>query len=177
MKKILLILLLWFISSCSTKLIPEKKVNYYSLDVSIPEIKNSKNITLFTIDGVEYLLTSKIAYRENYRWGYFQTGEWICSPDCILEKNLIKNLPYIRGNSKNKLFIKILDFYVDFQPDGIFVVSSFKVNLQTESKEIGNVFNYRLKVENNGMENIILNFENVISNFIKDLDIWLFQNL
>jgi uncharacterized lipoprotein YmbA len=176
MKKLFFFTLLIFLSSCSPKIIPEKTISYYSVDVQKVELKNKNSVNLMSVDGIDYLLTKKIAYRENYKWGYFQKGEWICSPDCMLTKNLLKNLPYLSENSDNKLYIKILDFYVDFQPDSAYSVASFQVSLKKGKDEYSKVFNYKVKTKNS-IKDIVKGFDEALQYFIKDLDSWLSEKL
>ncbi len=93
-----------------------------------------------------------------------------------MEKNILKTLPYIKENTKNKIFIKVLDFYVDFQEDGTFVINSYKVNLQTENKELTKIFDYKIQTKRD-LKDILSGFDKSFNLFVKDLDSWLSENL
>jgi len=175
MKKILILIIFIFTTSCSIKLFEDKKnITLYNIDVHIEKLNNKKDISIENISSVEGLNSSKILYKEGINYGYFQNSKWICSTACMFKNAIIENFSYIRENSNNKLDLIIFNFEPHFNNNENYVYLKIKAKLKRDNNLIDEkIFEYKLNLDKITTEEVIIKLNKLVELFLTDLDNWL----
>ena len=168
----IIVLTLLFIASCSVKVFPEEKITLRALDAKVDTSYTGEPIRLGDIEISNMFTSERIMYKEKNRFGYFAKNKWICSPDCMFERLLLRNFSYLGDKGSLELSLEILDLYVDFSGRKPRVVLTVRAELRKGSEVRRKLFHFE-RESGNSEEEIFGAFNIVTQDFLKGLDLWL----
>ena len=168
----IILLIFLFIVSCSLKVIPEERVTLRVLNADVETGYTGKPVKLGEIELSEMLATERILYKEKNRFGYFAKNKWVCTPDCMLERLLLKNFNYLRDDGESELRLEILDLYADFSGEIPRVILTVKAELKRGSEIKTKLFHIERESEYSE-EGLFKTFNEVVEEFLKKLDEWI----
>jgi len=168
----IILLIFLFVVSCSLKVLPEERVTLRTLDAKVEKSYGGKPIKLVSVEISEMLATERILYKEKSHFGYFAKNRWVCPPDCMLERLLLKNFDYLGRHGDAELSLKVLDLYADFSEENPKVVLTVIGELKKNSKIKSRLFH--LERESGKSEDELFEaFNGVVGDFLKELDGWI----
>ena len=158
--------------ACSPKIFPEEKIKLRALGADLTTFSANFSVDLKDIDTEGYLATDRILYKKGNTFGYFIKNKWICPPDCMIERLLLRHFNYLNGKGSSELYLKIIDLYADFSENIPKVILTVRAELKKDSSRKIRIFHYEKKF-NNSEEAVFKAFNEVTTKFLRDLNEWL----
>ena len=167
----LLPLFVLLIISCSPKIFPEERVKMRALETSLKSYK-SLPIASVEIEVEEHIASERILYKKGNTFGYFEKNRWICSPDCMLERIILKNLKLQNKSEGSVLKLRVIDLYVDFSEGKPKAVLTVRAELKGNSEDNVKIFHFEKTSEASERE-VFKTFNEITTEFLEKLAEWI----
>lgn len=178
MSKILLLIVTFFVASCSLHIKNTNNTGYEYLKpkVEFHTSQNAPSVNLSNIFG-ENFQSNNILYEENNTYNYYAYTKWLSPPVYILKESILQSLKYVKIDPYAPYNLKILLFHYEphFNGNKMYVKLSCRAFIYDNSFKLiaSKQFNYEINFNqktNNSMLDATSEAQNL---FLKDLNNWL----
>ncbi|WP_461829467.1 hypothetical protein [Aquifex sp.] len=124
------------------------------------------------IDVEEHIASERILYKKGNTFGYFERNRWICAPDCMLERIILRSFERHNKSGSSVLRLKVIDLYVDFSDKKPRAVLTIRAELKEHSRNRMKIFHFERQSEASE-EAIFKTFNEITTEFLEELQKWI----